>query len=108
MQLQAMIGLAAAIVLLPILVEHIKAAVKWAITRGRALSSSPWQLVTDALAVLWSLALWDSGLLVFEEIAELRLTTVVLIGLALGAAASGGYDLLPNVIKGLARTSNTT
>ena len=42
----------------------------------------------DVAAVGWALALWDAGLL--GE--GLRLTTVVLVGLASGAAAGLGYD----------------
>jgi hypothetical protein len=49
---------------------------------------SPWPLVTDLLAVAWTFALWDAGLLG----QGLRAPSVVLLGLAAGAAAGLGYD----------------
>ncbi|MEX1023137.1 MAG: hypothetical protein WD058_08305 [Dehalococcoidia bacterium] len=83
---QTTVGLAAVPSVLPLLVQHVKAAVLSA--RGRA-EGSPWPLLTDILAVAWVFALWDAGLLGDRV---LRVTTVVLLGLAAGAAASLGYD----------------
>lgn len=83
---QAFIGIAAVPSVLPLLVEHVKAAVR---ATQRQAQGSPWPLVTDAAAVAWVFALWDAGLL---GAAALRPTTVVLLGLAAGAAAGLGYD----------------
>ncbi|MCK9485321.1 MAG: hypothetical protein M0R73_01265 [Dehalococcoidia bacterium] len=83
---QAFIGIAAVPSVLPLLVEHVKAAVRAA--RGHS-QGTPWPLVTDAAAVGWVFALWDAGLL---SEATLRPTTVLLLGLAAGAAAGLGYD----------------
>lgn len=84
---QPAIGLAALPAVLPLLVEHLKLAVR-AVRHPEDAPGSPWPLVTDALAVGWAFALWDAGLL--GE--GLRLPSVVLIGLAAGAAAGLGYD----------------
>ncbi|MDA0270427.1 MAG: hypothetical protein O2798_03125 [Chloroflexi bacterium] len=81
--LEAMIGLGAVPAALPVLVEHLKRAVR---------RETPWPLVTDALAVAWAFALRDAGLLAAAGIGEVRATTVVLIGLATGVAASAGFD----------------
>lgn len=92
---QSVIGLAAVPSVLPLFVEHLKHAVRAA--RGGPASASTsisaWPLVTDLLAVGWTLALWQGGLLGgLPGGEELRLTTVVLLGLAAGVAASLGYD----------------
>ncbi len=80
---EAMVGLGAAPVVLPVVVEHLKRAVR---------RETAWPLVTDALAVAWVLALRDAGLLGALGLGEVRATTAVLVGLATGVAASAGYD----------------
>lgn len=84
---QSMIGLAAVPSVLPLLVQHVKQALRSARHREGG-EGTPWPLFTDVGAVAWLFALWDAGLL--GE--GLRPTTVVLLGLAAGAAAGLGYD----------------
>ncbi|GMU39539.1 MAG: hypothetical protein AMXMBFR23_04050 [Chloroflexota bacterium] len=80
---EAAIGLGVAPAVLPVIVEHLKRAVR---------RESVWPLVTDALAIAWVLALRDAGLLGALGLGEVRVTTAVLLGLATGVAASAGYD----------------
>jgi hypothetical protein len=95
MDIEAIIGFGAAPLLIIALVDHIKKAVhaarQWLDGRDGVRmfavdpEATPWPLVADALAVAWAVALYDSGM--FPEQVT-RLTTVVLLGLALGVGAS--------------------
>lgn len=89
-QWQSVIGLAALPAVLPLLVEHLKSAIRCLHAPRMAVHAArtPWPLVTDVLAVAWALALRDAGLL--GE--GLHLPSVILLGLASGAAAGLGYD----------------
>jgi hypothetical protein len=86
-QWQSVIGIAALPAVLPLLVDHLKAALQRA-RPSETCPGSPWPLVTDLLAVAWTFALWNAGLL--GE--GLHMPSVVLLGLASGAAAGLGYD----------------
>ncbi len=88
MDIEAMIGLGAAPLLLIALTAHIKKFTRAVGIHLGVLSpvanGTPWPLVLDVLAVAWTLMLWRSGLLP-EGVEEI--TTAVLVGLALGVAA---------------------
>lgn len=89
--IQAVIGLVGGPVAIVALTDHIKkffAAMPWTEDRTNA---APWPLVSDALGVLWALALWKGGVLA-ESLPDLELSwpVVILVGLTvfgLGSSA---------------------
>ena len=91
--LQNVIGIAAAPVLIIAITDHLKrfmAAMPWTVDRTNA---APWPLVSDALGVLWALALWRGGLLAatFPDF-ELLWPVGVLVGLVAGIGSSALVD----------------
>lgn len=96
--LNIVIGLAGAPVLIWILTGHIK-QFSYGIPIGTRppdanTACSPWPLVVDLISIAWAFALWDAGLLdeVVGDDVELRWTSVVLLGIALGVATSRLYS----------------
>ena len=106
LNIEALIGFAAAPLLIIALVGHLKlftrAVADWVerlqTSSGGFIASttssddrSPWPLVTDLMAIAWTFGLWQSRLLP-EQVTHP--TTVVLLGLALGVAAGLAYEQL--------------
>lgn len=93
MDIQSLIGLAGAPVLIVAITDHLKrfmAAMPWTVDRANA---APWPLVSDAIGVLWVLALWRGGLLA-EALpgVELLWPVVIPVGLTLGIGSSALVD----------------
>lgn len=92
LDLNALIGLPGAFAVIPILVGDVKQFCQ-GIPLGTLItdkSGSPWPLVRDAASIGWVFALWDGGQLPYGT--DLRWTSVLLIGLVLGAGIGKGVD----------------
>lgn len=97
MDIQALIGLGAAPLVIIALTAHIKAFAQAThrymrpfdfVEAGPDPKASPWPLVADLLAVAWCWALSADGILqALLKVERIALPTIVLVGLALGIAA---------------------
>lgn len=107
MDIQALIGLGAAPLVIIALTAHIKAFARamhayiiGALNRTWSASSdsnaSVWPLVADLLAVGWCWALSADGILqALLKVDRIALPTIVLVGLALGITAGQIRDRIP-------------
>lgn len=92
LDLNTLIGIPGAFAVIPILVEDLRRFCQ-GIPIGTPIttdSGSPWPLVRDVVAVGWTFALWDGEMLPYG--ADLRWTSVLLVGLVLGAGIGKGVD----------------
>lgn len=98
MDVEQLIGVPAVIAALPVIVAHVKGAVRaglvFAGRLARLEEHSAWPLVTDVLAIAAAFLLWDAGQLP-DAIA--RSTSVVLVGLAMGVLASQARDIVTSL-----------
>ena len=112
MDIQALIGLGAAPIVIIALTAHIRGAARAMHhylrgMRGGAEGATVWPLVADLVAVGWCWALAQDGLLqAFLHLDHITLPTIVLIGLALGIASgqirdkvTGGSGAVPPGIE---------
>lgn len=90
MDLNALIGLPGALLVIPTLVDDIKQFCQGIPIGTPVGGGSPWPLIRDGASVGWAFALWDGGQLPFAT--DLRWTSVLLIGLVLGAGIGKGVD----------------
>ena len=93
--LNAVIGLVGAPALIILLVDHLKQFCRGIPIGPSRDGASPWPLAVDVTGVGWAFALWHAGILgetIETHGVELRWTSVLLIGLALGVASAKLWD----------------
>ena len=93
LRLLTLVGILAIPVVMPVLVQHVKQAVRW---RPGTKKGSPWPAVTDLGCIGWVAVLRLEGLLPHEVEAPADVAlgwgSVVLLGLVAGAVCTIGYD----------------
>jgi len=95
--IQAALGIGGLPVVIWALTQHIKAfthaVARWRRPLTAGQPGSPWPLVADVVGVASALLLWDAGLLDDLGLAEVRVSTVVYVGLVAGVIAGKAHDM---------------
>lgn len=89
MELDAVVGLGAAPLVIYYLTDNIKSA--WKYARDATGEHSPWPLMASAIGALWMVGAWASGWL--PEAADSALAAVML-GIGTGAVTSKTYEAI--------------
>lgn len=94
--LEEMFGLGAAVAIIPVIVAHLKPALRrvWP-------EDGPWELIADLIGVLWVLGLWQAG---YAPESVTNPWAAAITGLAIGIMSSRARDAAQAVATPRARS----